>query len=161
MWFLISRYVAIQPWCAPPPQPKKKGESYHEFFIYIKQLMEYWVAKNARQKHKMKFTSIKHTSLLANSTSFFWYEASSPRIKDELSVSNIVVPSSLSYLCSKNLYLSKVCQPRGSIYEYHDQNKGKKCEMGIMHRLLKRTPKQSLHCKPELQAGVSTHLRTH
>lgn len=28
----------------------------------------------------------------------------------------------------------------------------KKCEMRIMHRLLKRTPKQSLHCKPELQA---------
>lgn len=27
-----------------------------------------------------------------------------------------------------------------------------KCQMGIMRRLLKRTPKQSLHCKPELQA---------
>lgn len=43
-----------------------------------------------------------HTSFFANSASFFLKEASSPRKNDELSASNTVLPSSLSYLESNS-----------------------------------------------------------
>lgn len=66
------------------------------------------IATQREGKIQKVFRHFKHTSLLANSASFFWNEASSPRKNDELSESNIVLPSSLSYLYWNSIQKKKI-----------------------------------------------------
>lgn len=67
----------------------------------LKSIVTLWERKREMNKFYRHF---KQTSLFANSASFFWNEASSPRKNDELLASNSVLPSSLSYLHNETLF---------------------------------------------------------